>query len=397
MRPLTKAFLLCLAVAGLLTISSCTKVDPVGVFDPEEPQAASPTITNMSPAGNAFAGMDTIIITGTNYSSVLADNIVYFNAEPAILLSSSPTQISLKPPLVTIDSIGVRVAVRGAVNFSNTYQYSLVAGARIFGDLTPTELSTSLTTDAAGNLYSMTKSAMLKFTTAGVRATYAPGISGVALWTGIRMGPGGYIYAVRNVRAIYRFEPGGGVAPAIWLSTFPSGVYLADLDFDKDGNVWAGGNNVNIYKVDPAKTITPYPFAGNIRSVRVYNDYLYFAARVEAAEKIWRAPITAGALGTPEVYFDFEAAYPGKVPLAITFSSDGVLYIGTDTENGLLIVTPDKTVTAPFGTYKAMFGTGLGFLAWGSTTDLYASTSNGALLRFTIRGKTGAPYFGSTL
>jgi len=60
-------------------------------------------------------------------------------------------------------------------------------------------------------------------------------------------------------------------------------------------------------------------------------------------------------------------------------------------------VTPDKAVTAPFGTYKALFGTGLGFLAWGSTNDLYASTSNGALLRFTVRGKTSAPYFGSTL
>jgi len=397
MRHLAKAFPLFLAAALLLAIGSCTKVDPVGVFDANEPKAASPTITGMSPAGNAFAGMDTIIITGTNFSSVLADNIVYFNAEPATLLSTSPTQIALKPPLVTIDSIGVRVSVRGAVSFSNTYQYGLVAGAKTFGDLTSTELSASLTTDAAGNLYSMTKSAMLKFTTAGVRTTYAPGISGVLLWTGIKMGPGGYIYAARNVRALYRFEPGGGAAPAIWLSSFPTGVYLADLDFDKDGNVWAGGNNANIYKVDPAKTITPFPFAGNIHSIRVYNDYLYFAAKVDAAEKIWRAPITAGALGTPEVYFDFEAVYPGKVPLAITFSSDGVLYIGTDTENGLLIVTPDKAVTAPFGTYKALFGTGLGFLAWGSTNDLYASTSNGALLRFTVRGKTSAPYFGSTL
>jgi hypothetical protein len=85
------------------------------------------------------------------------------------------------------------------------------------------------------------------------------------------------------------------------------------------------------------------------------------------------------------------------VPLSITFSSDGTLYIGTDSPDGLVVVSPSKTTTAPFKAYFASFGTGLSFLAWGSADDLYASTTNGILLKFTVRNKKSAPYYGSTL
>jgi hypothetical protein len=131
--------------------------------------------------------------------------------------------------------------------------------------------------------------------------------------------------------------------------------------------------------------------------MRVFSGYLYFSAKTDAGEKIWRAQISSGSLGTAEVYFDFGAAYPAMIPLSITFSSDGNLYIGTDSQDGLLIVSSSKTVTAPFGAYQSRFGTGLAYLAWGSADDLYASTSNGVLLKFMIRGKKSAPYYGSTL
>jgi hypothetical protein len=172
---------------------------------------------------------------------------------------------------------------------------------------------------------------------------------------------------------------------------------INDIDFDQDGNLWGGGNNTNIFRVEQNRTITTFPFAGNARSLRVYGGYLYFAARTDAGEKIWRAQISSGSLGTPEVYFDFGAAYPTNAPLAITFSSDGDLYIGTDSPDGILIVNPDKSYSAPFGAYEASFGTGLSYLAWGGADDLYCSTASGILLRFVIRGKTSAPYFGGAM
>jgi hypothetical protein len=345
--------------------------------------------------------MDTVIVQGTNFSSVLAENSVFFNASPAALLSATTTQIILKAPMVANDSIGVRVVVAGSIQFSNTSLYKLTAGVIPWGSLLATETSTAVGTDAAGNLLSgfslnAIEAGIIKCTPTGVRSTYALATSGVALWTSLKMGPGGYLYAARNFRAVYRFAPGGGSAGTVWLA-FPVGIAIADIDFDQSGNLWGGGNNSNIYRVDQNKTITTFPFVGYVRCVRVFNGYLYFSAKTDAGERIWRAQISSTSLGTPEVYFDFGAAYPANVPLSITFSSDGTLYVGTDSQDGLLVVNSNKTVSAPFGAYKAMFGTGLAYLAWGSADDLYASTSNGILLKFMIRGKKSAPYYGSTL
>lgn len=406
MRPIarTTPFLL-LAALGLFLLNSCSKNDAPSLYDPNTTYKPAPTITSISPAGSAFAGMDTIVIQGTNFSSVLAENSVFFNASSAALLAATATQISIVAPLVTMDSIGVRVNVAGSLQFSNTAQYRLRAGAAPFGGLLAIpltiELATSLATDANGNLFSCyslngTEAGIIKFTPAGARTSYAPGTSGVLLWTGLKMGPAGYIYAARNFRALYRFAPGGGASGVLWLA-FPVGTVIADLDFDQAGNAWGAGNNANIYNVQQSKTITTSPFVGNVHSVRVYNGYLYFAAKTDAGEKIWRAQIQSTSLGTPEIYFDFAAAYPANVPLAITFSSDGTLYIGTDSPDGLVVVSPSKSYTAPFKAYYTSFGTGLGFLAWGNADDLFASTTNGLLLKFTVRGKKSAPYYGSTM
>ena len=402
MRPFFRTrSLFLLAAIGLVLLNSCTKPENNSLYDPNATYGPQPTITSISPTGSAVAGIDTIIIQGTNFSSVLAGNSVFFNTSPATLLAATTTQIVLKAPLVPSDSIGVRVVVQGVIPFSNTAQYKLKAAVATFGGLLANDTSTSLATDANGNLYCAylshaIEAGVSKFTPAGVRSTYAPATAGVAQWTSLKMGPGGYMYAARNFRALYRYSPGGGSSAALWLA-FPTGTAIADIDFDQSGNCWGGGNNSNIYRIDQSKTITTFPFVGNVHSVRVYSGYLYFAAKTDAGEKIWRATISASGLGTPELYFDFAAVYPTSVPLAITFSSDGAMYVGTNSPDGLLIVNSNKTYSAPYGVYNASFGTGLGYFAWGNADDLYASTSNGILLKFTIRGKTSAPYYGSKL
>jgi hypothetical protein len=345
--------------------------------------------------------MDTVVLQGTNFSSIVAENSVYFNAQLATLLTATSTQITLISPIVISDSVAVRAAVTGAYLFSNTVLCKVKAGAATFGGLSATEQSTALATDTSGNLYAgrSTNSidiGLLKFTAAGSRSSYAPATGGVVGWTSFKMGPGGYLYAARGVRALYRFSPGGGASADLWVA-FPSGTLITDIDFDQSGALWGCGDTTNIYRVLVDKTITAFPFAGQVYSLRVFNGFLYFAAKTNAGQKIWRAQISSGGLGTPEVYFDFGAAYPANIPLAITFSSDGVLYIGTDSPDGLVIVQPSKSYSAPYKSYKASFGTGLGIFAWGSADNLYCSTSDGILLKFLIRGKTSAPYYGSTL
>ncbi|HTY38910.1 MAG TPA: IPT/TIG domain-containing protein [Bacteroidota bacterium] len=389
------------ATLGLFLLGGCNKTDEPSLYNPNVAYAPQPTISGISPSGSAFAAMDTVIVQGTNFSANVAENTVYFNASAATLLNSTATQILVAAPLVPNDSVAVRVAVQGSLQFSNTFLYKLKAGVLSWGSLQSTETSASITTDASGNLLAATalssiENGIIKVTPAGVRSTYAPATAGVASWTGLKMGPGGYLYSARNFRALYRFSPGGGSAGAVWTA-FPVGTLIADIDFDQAGNVWGGGNNTNLFCITQAKVISTVPFTGNVHSVRVFNGYLYFSAKTGSGEQIWRAQISGTSLGTPEVYYDFASVYPSNVPLSITFSSDGILYIGTDAASGLVIVSPSKTASAPYAPYKALFGTGLGYLAWGSADDLYAGTSNGTILKFTVRGKKSATYYGATM
>jgi hypothetical protein len=401
MRTIAQATVLILVAAiSLMLMSGCSNPKTGSLYDPTATYRPQPTITSVLPAGGAFGGMDTITINGTDFSSVLAENTVYFNATPAKLLSATPTVVKLLAPLVTLDSIGVRVAVAGSDMFSNTYQYKLTAAVTAFGGFLTGEAATSLAIDNNGDLYSGfstlgTESGILMFTPDGARSTYAPATAGVAVWSSLKFGPGGYVYGTRNVRALYRFAPGGGSSAALWTQV--TGATFSDLDFDQNGNAWVGGNNANIYRIAQDKSVSSYPFVGLVHSLRVYDGYLYFAARTDAGEKVWRAQISPSGLGTPEVYFDFASAYPSNMALAITFSSDGVLYIGTDSPDGLVVVNPDKSYSAPFSAYVDIYTPGFFSLAWGAGNDLYASSSTGILMKIIVRGKTSAPYYGSSM
>ena len=395
----TKLFLL-FATVGLLMVSSCSNPKNGSLFDPTAATKPQPMISSMSPAGSAYAGMDTVIINGTNFSTTVAENTVLFNTTIAPLLKSTATQITLVAPLVALDSVAIRINVFGADLFSNMYQYKLKAGVAAFGGLQSTETGTALLTDNSGNLYAGYSNAgleagILKFTPAGVRSAYAPLTAGVASWSSLKMGPGGYIYGARNVRALYRFSPGGGSSAVLWTQIV--GSILSDIDFDQSGNLWAGGNNSNIYRIAQDRTVSQYPFVGVVHSMRVYNGYLYFCAKTDAGEKVWRAQISTSGLGTPEIYFDFASAYPANQAIAITFSSDGILYIGTDSPDGLVVVNPDKSYSAPFAAYKSLYTPGFLSFAWGAADDLYATSSAGILMKITVRGKKSAPYYGSTL
>ncbi|MCX6134987.1 MAG: IPT/TIG domain-containing protein [Ignavibacteriales bacterium] len=398
---LQTTLLFVILVLGLVLVSGCENPKTGSLYDATATSLPQPTITSVSPTGSAFAGMDTIVITGTNFSTALGDNSVLFNVTSAALLKTTATQITLKAPLVALDSVAIRVSVFGSPLFSNTYQYKLLAGMAKFGTFIATETATSLAIDATGNLYSGFSSngleaGVAKFTAAGTRSVYAPSTAGVAIWSGLKFGPGGFLYAARNARAMYRFPANGGGSGAVYQA-LPVGVFAYDFDFDQSGMMWIGGNNSSIYRLDPNKVLTTFPFVGQIRSVRVYNGYLYFSAKTDAGEKVWRAQISTSSLGTPEVYFDFGAVYPTNIANCITFSSDGILYIGTDSPDGILVVNPDKSYSAPFSAYSALYTSSISFLTWGAGNDMYASSSAGVLMKVTVRGKKSAPYYGTTM
>lgn len=191
--------------------------------------------------------------------------------------------------------------------------------------------------------------------------------------------------------------PAGGGTSKIWLSGHGLGI-MNDLDFDQLGNLWAAG--AGIYRLRRDSTVTAYPFVGTIRAVRVFQGYLYVGGLRDSLEQVWRFPISAGGdLGAEESYFNLSSIYgPNSYGVqALTFSSDGDLYVGTDGPDGIFLVHADKT-SEPL--YPGVLSPTASSFAWGAGPSLFFSRTSASLTQTLVKlntQKTSAPYYGRLL
>jgi len=398
MRHLLQTISLLLLVATILVLSSCDNPKSGSLFDPNagspRPQ---PIISSISPT-SGLAGVTNITITGANFSTVKEENVVYFDTKEALVLTASATQLTVRPPAVIKDSIVIRVQVYKADLFSNTKLCKLDPAVSTFGNLGLGEEPYGIACDASGNLFaSFTVNSagigIKKYIPEGVRSDFAPS-GGVTIWSALKMGPGGVLYAARIQRAIFTIAQ--GASSAIWAQIPGSSLY--DFDFDKDGTLWAVGNNASIYRFTQAKATKSFPFLANLRTARVYKGYLYVGGSVDPVEGVWRFPIvSADSLGPAEKYFDLTArpGYGiGKGVYAITFNTDGDMYLGTDGPDAILLVHPNGTAE-PF--YPGLFQPQTLLFAWGTGSTLYAVRSGAGVLSTLLKintQKTSAPYYG---
>ncbi len=305
------------------------------------------------------------------------------------------------------------VAVLNSSLFSNRINYSQVAVAK---DIYPDANSTfivpySLVSDNSGNIYTSltvngSSAGVVKITNDNTVANYAPK-GPETFWSSMRFGPNGILFTARNVSGVYQIPPGGG-APKTFVAISPSSIKISQLEFDAKGNLWAGGNNSSIYRIDQDKSIHTFHCVANITAMRIYNDggtnYLYVAATQNSNVSIQRFPIDSNdSLGAPQQYYDFTANYGTGVSItSLEFSADGDMYLGTTLPQAIIDVHSDKSSAPLYPGILKLAGTVS--MAWGSGNYLYyirAQTFdvNGALVvpetivKLDIQ-KPGAPYFG---
>jgi hypothetical protein len=398
-----KAHMRILLLAGLAGLvfglsGGCNEDPPTGLYDLPRETRPQPVVTSVDPPASALAGVTSITITGSNFSTVKEENFVYFDASLAQIISASATQLVVRAPVLVKDSVTLRVMVYKAELFSTPRPYKLMATVEKFGGLAVVDEPFGITSDAAGNIYVSIVSGgsgvgVKKITPGGVKTDYAPVTPGVTRWSGMKIGPGGVLYTARILRVIYQV-PAGGVG-AIWVTGSTIGS-IYDLDFDAGGNCWAAGNNASVYRVKQDKSIKPFAFTGNVRAVRIYSGYLYLGGKVDTTEGVWRAQIiNSDSLGTFEKYFDFTAKYPTSVVNALTFAADGDMYIGTDAADAIVVVHASK-VSEPL--YPGLFTATSYAFTWGISDDLYiARTVNTPALLKVRMLKDGAPYYGRQL
>ncbi|HNW58078.1 MAG TPA: IPT/TIG domain-containing protein [bacterium] len=393
-----------LVAALIFVLAGCDSNDyPSSLYDPNAKTSSPAVISAVEPASVALSGVTLITFTGSNFSTVKEDNIVYFNAEKGTVVEASATQLKVRAPIYVSDSIAIRIAVKNAEIFSNKWPYKLEAAQVNLLTFTPAEIPYGIATDATGNVYASlvvsNAGAGVKIVTPGAEkyVDYAPK-GGETFWSAMKMGPGNVLYCARNLKGIFSIAA-AATKPATFVSSGLGTIY--DLDFDVNHNLWGVGNNTDIYRIKPDKSITKFPFTANLKSVRVYNGYLYVAGKKDGADKVWRFPFNGQDLGAVEEYFDFSAKVGGGYGVyCITFSADGYMYVGTDAPEAIFLVSPTGSYEP---LYPGQFFPKTLLFAWGPGSNLYMTREQvleGETIKYAqtiIRintQKESAPYYG---
>lgn len=310
----------------------------------------NPIIESISPT-EGLAGVSKITISGSNFSTVKTENLVYFDKTLVAVDSSTTTKIFLTAPVISKDTITVKLTVIGAGEFSNSKIIRLESAIKEYGDFTAIDEPWGITSDPNGNLYVslMTSGSgvgIKKISTSGVKTDYAT-TPGITKFSNLIYASDGTIYGARGVKAIYKIPPGGGTS-SIWVSFGLLGS-IFDFDFDQNGNIWAGGSGnafINSIKLD--KTIKQFTIDGNARTIKVNNNYVYIAGQFQNEEKILRAKIiSTDSISSWEEYFNLTTSTLGGSNIFIYglgFLDNGELYFGTDHSTPIKVIKTDKTV-----------------------------------------------------
>lgn len=392
-----KLLISCLAV---IFIIGCEKDKPTGLYDPSKEFQAPPTISHIEPADSTYAGIGEFTIFGSNIPDNQEEVVVYANNMFAPVLAANSTSVTCNAPILVSDSVVIRVAGRGALEFSNSLQYKLATAIWEIGDFSETNEKSvyAIACDKDENVYISIDSEkkIFKIAPNGETSVYAP----VQKASGMKFGPDGYLYYVNLVPYVLRVPPGGGNLEA--FTVMPGGVY--DLDFDENGNLYCGGGGFALYRARADKTndtVAEYPNVF-IQSVRVYDGYVYISGKYNGEDTnhpqqgIWRNEIldADGNLGANELVFDWSSHFDANLS-SITFSATGNMYIGTDADEAIIVLHEDGS-TEPL--YPGLIFPETYDFVWGNGHFMYISRRNEteskrAVVKINML-QTGAPYYG---
>lgn len=345
------ALLPALALVLVLLLSGCNEKNNVEpLYNPTFSNILAPVITSVSPADSAFAGVDELTITGSNFA-VSADSMsVYFNNVKATILSLEANKVVVKAPNLVKDTINIKISKFNTDKLSNFFQYKLISATIVFKEFKFNDTPYSLTYDKLGNAYvsytvDTLSTGVKKIAPDGTVTDFAPKGTEIS-WSSLKLGQSGDLYAAKNNRGIWKIPQGSTPPPnSPWVGPSNGLVEnIADFDFDQNGNIWAGGPINSIYRITQNKNVKAFSFKASVRSVRVFNNYLYVAGLKDETESVWRFQIVnSDSLLAGELYYNFKAAYPVGTIRGITFSADGDLYIGTDGVEMIVKVRTDKS------------------------------------------------------
>jgi hypothetical protein len=391
---------------GLVLVSvfvvSCTDTSSNSLFDKNyQSSRPDPIITSVSPSNEYIAGVGQIVITGENFSANPAENFVYFGPNRGTVLSSTNTEIVVRPPNTPSDNLELKVSVLFAEKFSEPREYALKPAISSVPGLENADSPSAVSVGPNGNIYvynaaSNINEGIIQITPDGDRSVYVP--PRAWRYNVAKIGPDGRMFMARGgTFAIIYVAPAGGGVDGFFIRNNPATREdigrVEDFDFDNNDNLWAGGLNAGtnlagIYRVDVLATTVneavvssvKFDFDADVRAVRYFNNSLYVGAIKDGVKGVWRFPVLANDdLDTPELYFTLPSRYVTGYITAITFTATGEMFVGTNstTNAPILIVQPGGAESADF--YPGVISPTIQSLFWESGTRNLLMTRAGVV------------------
>ena len=377
---------------------------PENIWDENDQGNASPSISSVEPEA-AFAGIDTLTISGQNFSENSSENLVYFNNMLGEVVNATSTSLSVITPNLVSDSVQIRVAVQGAFLFADhSSLYTLTAAVLDYGPFDQFTDIFSLDLDRDENLIvSLDGTPNAEFWIVDTNQDSAVWSGALAKGSGMKLGPTGSVYFVNYQRFLYKDEQGTPKENSEIFKRLNGNA--TDLDFDSYGNLFVGGAGSTIDVVDinddggltsgvtEAKNLDTL----DILSLKVLNDYLYVLTTTVASDQsIYKMQILddSGSLGDLELVFDW-SAYTNKLSSALCFtlSESGDLFVGSDSDDQPLTYIQNGNAS---GFYTSILTAPISYMAWGNSNYLYLinkTEETNRVQRVDTR-MSGADYYG---
>ena len=377
---------------------------PENIWDENDQGNPSPSISSVEPDA-AFAGIDTLTISGQNFSENTSENLVYFNNMLGEVVNATSTSLSVITPNLVSDSVQIRVAVQGAFLFADhSSLYTLTAAVLDYGPFDQFTDIFSLDLDRDENLIvSLDGTPNAEFWIVDTNQDSAVWSGALAKGSGMKLGPTGSVYFVNYQRFLYKDEQGTPKENSDIFKRLNGNA--TDLDFDSYGNLFVGGAGSTIDVVDinddggltsgvtEAKNLDTL----DILSIKVLNDYLYvLTTTVTSDQAIYKMQILddSGSLGDLELVFDW-SAYTNKLSSALCFtlSESGDLFVGSDSDDQPLTYIQNGNAS---GFYSSILTAPISYMAWGNSNYLYLinkTEETNRVQRVDTR-MSGADYYG---
>lgn len=382
---------LVIAAALITGIVSCK--DGNSIYDPNyEPPRPDPVISSISPADGYLAGVDSVIVTGENFASSSDSVIINFGGSPGVIKSATETQLIVRPGTKWGEDLGVRVGVRGAEFFSNTFPYDLFQPFGFYAGVDGSNEPTSpVAVDDANNIYTIVNTnGIIRYTRISPDGsitedmTRYPGeqrpeggqyptdsTMRFTSYSALAIGPGGDLFlGQQSLRAIFLKTFGDDSRESVWAASSNGNLQIRDFVFDNNGYFWVvgfGSNQIHRFNASNKNEVQT-PFSGDLSSVAFYSNTneLFVGGRIDGSQKIWKFTIDgSGNLTQGGLYFDLAQHYAGTVSDMI-LASNGELLIAlgprdNTTKPSMVRVFPDGTHEV---LYEGMLKPGAASITW---------------------------------